>query len=67
MTPNQMRRMRKVALHSFASFRALLNTTERISQADEDQLHTIRTSIESLRRMLTDIDAIMQEEPPCAP
>ena len=67
MTPNQMWRLRKVAHDSFASYRALLDTTERISRPDELQLHTIRTSIESLRRMLADIDAIMSEEPPCAP
>ena len=67
MTPSQMWRLRKIAHDSFASYRALLDVTKRISRPDEHQLRTIRNSVESLRRMLAGIDAIMQEEPPCAP
>jgi hypothetical protein len=65
MTPSQFRRIRKIAIDTYSNYRAILNLTERISQQDVHQIQLLKGSLDQIRRMLADIDAIMEEaEPP---
>ena len=61
MTPNQFWRIRKIAHDTFSSYRVILDVTERIKRPDAHQIHALKVSLDQIRQMLADIDAIIKE------
>jgi hypothetical protein len=61
MTPSQFWRIRKIALDTYSSYRVILDVTERIKRPDAHQIHAIKVSLDQIRQMVADIDAIMEE------